>query len=225
MVIAVPGVPLQCLYLRRIFGRWAPVRVIAPSAGGASMMGTASRRSQGRSAFLHPSTGRLEPRRSLQLSQVFESVFLREGTRLRRVGGAREAQATKGCRACFVGLMRSLARNAPPTRRLGFGASRACRPTCLFVCIRRCSDPFRPSGVVQCMVLLSARGQGTQNRTIRTLRQTPGVLAGGAEAACRRGTPGIDLETVRCPRARSRRGETGGSQHDRLHPGTRQELP
>ena len=116
MVIAVPGVPLQCLYLRRIFGRWAPVRVIAPSAGGASMMGTASRRSQGRSAFLHPSTGRLEPRRSLQLSQVFESVFLREGTRLRRVGGAREAQATKGCRACFVGLRRSLARNAPPTR-------------------------------------------------------------------------------------------------------------
>ena len=54
-------------------------------------------------------TRRLEPRRSSQLSQDSESGFLREGTRLRRVGGAREARARKGRRACLVGLRRSLA--------------------------------------------------------------------------------------------------------------------
>ena len=53
----------------------------------------------------------LEPRRSSQLSQVSESGFLREGTRLRRVEGVRQARARKGCRACLVGLRRSLARH------------------------------------------------------------------------------------------------------------------
>ena len=54
----------------------------------------------------------LEPCRSLQLSQVSESGFLREGTRLRQVGGARQARAMRERRACLVGLRRSLARNS-----------------------------------------------------------------------------------------------------------------
>ena len=58
----------------------------------------------------HPKAARrLEPRRSLQLSRVSESGFLREGTRLRRVGGARQARAGKERRACLVDPRRSLA--------------------------------------------------------------------------------------------------------------------
>ena len=53
---------------------------------------------------------RLEPRRSLRMSQVSEIGFLREGTRLRRVRGIREACARKELRARLVGLRRSLAR-------------------------------------------------------------------------------------------------------------------
>ena len=51
----------------------------------------------------------LERRGSSQLSQVSESGFLRGGTRLRRVGSAREARTRKERRVCPVGLRRSLA--------------------------------------------------------------------------------------------------------------------
>ena len=64
----------------------------------------------------------LEPRRSFAngaaheprglLSEVSERGFLREGTRLRRVRGAREAHAGKERRACLVGPRRSFASRA-----------------------------------------------------------------------------------------------------------------
>ena len=59
----------------------------------------------------HPSIRprRLERRRSLQLSQVFEAGFQTTGTRLRQVRGVREVRAKRKRRACLVGLRRSLA--------------------------------------------------------------------------------------------------------------------
>ena len=59
---------------------------------------------------------RLEPRRCSQSSEFSKSGFLREGTRLRRVEGARQARARKGRRACLVGPRRSLARKFDQAR-------------------------------------------------------------------------------------------------------------
>ena len=150
------------------------------------------------------------------LSQVSESGFLREGTRLRQVGGARQARAGRGRRACLVGPRRSLAsRPAALSCRGTISPARTCdqvasegvemarlpiaappsRRWTTFSSAGRCTTPRAASATTPDADRagppspLRQRGYAPRREGRRTLSGGGGALAGGRTA----GRPGARL--------------------------------
>ena len=160
--------------------------------------------------------GRLEPRRSSQtapradraalLSQVSESGFLREGTRLRRVEGIREARARNGRRACLVGLRRSLASPARAPHRLAGLHESATLPCAPWKCRIRsgaaCGPILPDCAMCWTARLRKARRASGRSPIVSVMHLTCATVAAGAsaQAAARRWACSRHGATLRCLR-------------------------